>query len=580
MSSKARIQHVEDLILWHGSKGATRAVEAIESLWADGYKNVTVKWDGSPAVIFGRDDTGKFIMTDKSGFTAKGYDGKATSGRALFKMLINRPGAQRDPEGYGAFAKQMGDAFKHFEAAVPKSHRGFFKGDLLYFDKPPKLGGNYVFKPNQVQYAIDMDSPLGKKIGKSVVGVAVHGDISGLNPTDQLFAVPPVSVEQPPADPDDMIGVARSVRDVIEKHGEKIDKLLDPATLKAKKITDFPNVIYKYINQNAASNGEVLGDLEHFIQWMEASNLSQSKKKNMFSHVSDQWHDFSMMWKIIRAVMELKERVILSFDQGISGLGQSINGVAGGEGYVLMDPEGLIKFVSRAGGGFAAVNRANNNPIQEEVEQRHVAVTFGRFNPPTVGHEKLINKVASISDDYLIYASHSNDKKKNPIPYKSKIRFMQEMFPQHADHIVTSEVNNPLAVLVDVFDKGYTHVTFVVGEDRVKMINSITQQYNGVEGKAHGYYQLEIEVVSAGQRDPDAEGVEGMSASKMRAAALEGDFETFKMGMPNGYKGAKKVYLMIRAVMLQERLKEALAQKKPTLAENIKSVIGKLKRLK
>ena len=95
---EARIQHAEDLVLFDGSRGAKRALGELKQL-ASGGENVTIKWDGSPAVIFGRNDNGEFIFTDKSGFSAKGYDGKAKSGDDVEKMFMARPGAQKNPEG-------------------------------------------------------------------------------------------------------------------------------------------------------------------------------------------------------------------------------------------------------------------------------------------------------------------------------------------------------------------------------------------------------------------------------------------------------------------------------------------------
>ena len=97
LAEGARIQHAEDIVFWEGSKGAVRALESLIKLERGGHENVTVKWDGSPAIIFGRDNNGSFILTDKSGFGAKGYDGKSKSARELSKMLMNRPGAS-NPE--------------------------------------------------------------------------------------------------------------------------------------------------------------------------------------------------------------------------------------------------------------------------------------------------------------------------------------------------------------------------------------------------------------------------------------------------------------------------------------------------
>jgi len=178
--------------------------------------------------------------------------------------------------------------------------------------------------------------------------------------------------------------------------------------------------------------------------------------------------------------------------------------------------------------------------------------TFGRFNPPTTGHEKLIKKLASISNsgDYFVYASSSNDPKKNPLDYVSKVKFMRKMFPKHARNIVLDKkIKNVFDVMVSLFDKGYIKATMVVGSDRVTEFDKLINKYNGVKGR-HGFYNFEtLQVVSAGDRDPDSEDVSGMSASKMRAAAGANDFEMFQKGLPSGFKDAKGLFNAVRSGM-------------------------------
>ncbi len=165
--------------------------------------------------------------------------------------------------------------------------------------------------------------------------------------------------------------------------------------------------------------------------------------------------------------------------------------------------------------------------------------SFGRFNPPTIGHEKLIKVVASAATkengDYFIYMSHSQDAKKNPLNYAQKMMFMKLMFPTHRSNIAKSNARTALEVAVELYDKGhYSKLVMIVGSDRVKEFNKILNQYNGVD-KRHGFYDFkQIEVISAGERDPDADGAEGISASKMRAAVAAGDYDYFKMGVPTG----------------------------------------------
>ena len=186
-------------------------------------------------------------------------------------------------------------------------------------------------------------------------------------------------------------------------------------------------------------------------------------------------------------------------------------------------------------------------------EAKEVVFTFGRFNPPTVGHEKLISKVASLAkgNNYRIYASQSQDPKKNPLDFANKVKVMRKMFPKHGRNIMADKgIRNALDILVRLYDQGFTKVTMVVGSDRVNEFSALTNKYNGVKAR-HGMYNFEdgINVVSAGERDPDSEGVEGMSASKMRAAAVDNDFSSFSQGLPTKFKGGKDLFDALRKAM-------------------------------
>ena len=185
-----------------------------------------------------------------------------------------------------------------------------------------------------------------------------------------------------------------------------------------------------------------------------------------------------------------------------------------------------------------------------------VAFTFGRFNPPTIGHEKLLDKVASMrADEYLIFVSHTRNPKKDPLEYSLKIAYMQRSFPKHKRNIIVSKARNIFEILVDL-QKMYNPIgnplkslIMVVGSDRVKEFEGLINKYNGVKA-THGYYNFQnIQVKSAGERDPDAEGVEGMSASKMRVAAADSDFDSFKQGTPLKDTQAKKLYFSVRRAM-------------------------------
>jgi len=181
-----------------------------------------------------------------------------------------------------------------------------------------------------------------------------------------------------------------------------------------------------------------------------------------------------------------------------------------------------------------------------------IVFAYGRFNPPTTGHEKLIQKVASVSgsNPYRIYPSHTQNPKRDPLPQALKTAYMRKMFKKYARNIVVTKSRNAIEIAVELYDQGYKNLIMIAGSDRVKVFDAMLNQYNGVEGKKHGYYKFDsIKIISAGERDPDSEGVEGMSASKMRAAASNGDMDSFLQGVPSGFSDGKKLYRDVRKYM-------------------------------
>ena len=159
-----------------------------------------------------------------------------------------------------------------------------------------------------------------------------------------------------------------------------------------------------------------------------------------------------------------------------------------------------------------------------------LTVAFGRFNPPTVGHGKLLSAAqkAAAGEDLKIYPSRSQDPKKNPLDPDMKISFMKKMFPEFEENIINdSDMRTIFNVLTTADEDGYRNVNIVVGSDRQAEFENLATKYNG------DLYNFEnIRVISAGVRDADAEGVEGMSASKMRKAVVDGDFDSFRRGTP------------------------------------------------
>ena len=209
-----------------------------------------------------------------------------------------------------------------------------------------------------------------------------------------------------------------------------------------------------------------------------------------------------------------------------------------------------------------------------------VVFTFGRLNPPTIGHQKLVDKLQSVAKrekaDSKVFLSHTQNNKKDPLNYAEKIRFARKAF----GNIIQQSNSKTIIQILQELEKKYSDIVLVVGSDRVGEFSGLLNKYNG-----NSYNFDSIEVISAGARDPDAEGVAGMSASKLRALAIEGDFETFKTGLPNKLTDGDKqdLYEIIRAVikedMDEDRKPLSISQRK-AIGRRMKKLAPKLQRIK
>jgi|TARA_B110000908_G_scaffold4713_1_gene6102 hypothetical protein len=351
----ARIQHVEDLILWDASQGAKKAIATLHQVEQQP-NTVTIKWDGSPAVIFGRNEKGEFILTDKSGFSAKGYDGKVTSADALSSMLMNRGTAAADVNRK-EFAGKMANIWPKVEECVPADFRGYVMGDLLWLDKPEVKDNKYTFTPNTTTYAVKVDSEVGKKIASSEVGVVVHmaigldGEKSKVDMTQfqagATFIMPPVMVSKAPGVD---IPAIDELENYLNKNSQAIDKLF--AVPPELKMADFGKILYAYINNSVkAANLDNLGST--FQAYVEGSKLSAPKKQRLMEYINSNIDGFNATFNFIKGIMKVKDQVIRALDAQDADVEAYTSGQRGGEGYVV-DKD--VKLVNRA--GFTAANMA------------------------------------------------------------------------------------------------------------------------------------------------------------------------------------------------------------------------------
>ena len=339
--SPARIHHAEDLIFWEGSAGAMRAVQQLEQL-AKGTQSLTIKWDGSPAVVFGRNPNGEFIFTDKHGFMAKSYETKS----------------------YRAYASKMKSVFEIFQNAVPETFQGYFVGDMLYFTTPKKVGNSFVFQPNVVNYQVPAETDLGKRIGTSKAGVVVHYMMSEKGRTmpvkdlkmiqgSDVLAIPPTTVNK--SEPVDVSAV-NELKNLIASNSANMDKLLDKSTLAGMKLADFPNLLYTYLNSKVDTGLKGLGN--DFVKWLQTSAVTEVKKARIMNYIKSNTQAFMALWKVVSGIMIAKDNIIKQLDRSKGVVNATVNGKPGGEGYVLKSPKGNIKLVRRS--GFTKANRAIN----------------------------------------------------------------------------------------------------------------------------------------------------------------------------------------------------------------------------
>jgi hypothetical protein len=362
---EARIQHAEDLIFFQGSAGASRAIEALRSMTGDNHKAVTLKWDGSPAIVFGRDENGTFVFTDKGGFMKKGGVERATSPKEINSVLLGRSGGKhKDDPNRIAFAKNMANIFSMYEKATPKNYRGFFKGDLLYYQTPQIKENYYIFKPQLVEYAVYKDSELGKRIGQSVTGIVIHREVDAsgnegpfknidiFQDQTTVLVVPSITTTQPVKI---NTGVLDQLQLMVKKNAARIDKLLDPNTLTQKQMKGFPELLYAYMNSKVDSGLTNLGS--DFIPWLEnREQVSAKMKTKVNEYIQENSSAFMSLWNVVSSIMKTKDDIINKFDSQESPIKQSINGKPGGEGYVMAHPKGDIKLVPRS--TFSAANRS------------------------------------------------------------------------------------------------------------------------------------------------------------------------------------------------------------------------------
>jgi hypothetical protein len=359
LTEGARIDHPEDLIFDEGVAGATRALKALAEVAAEPH-NLSVKFDGFPAMVFGRNHDGQLVVADKHMFTKKDGSGRTTSLEAFVQYDVNR-GANR-----GDLYAKLKVLWPAFEEAVPSGSHGYWWGDLLWAGKLSPSNGKYMFKPNTVTYSVATNTPLGQRIGHSIGGIVVHQyfpdfdqdpivikDLGGLDISGPLTIMTPnmqdqVNLKSP-------VSAIQQVSGMIRKNAPIIEDLFHSELLAAAKISNLGALMKTYVN------ARVKGFQGDFPMWLK-SNVTAAKLDNLIGQggaITVQGPAVAAVFDIFKGMVMIKANLIQQLDAQQHTIQSSINGKAGGEGYVFNTSQGLIKLVDRA--SFSAANFAKND---------------------------------------------------------------------------------------------------------------------------------------------------------------------------------------------------------------------------
>ena len=347
------IEHLEDLVFRKGSRGVVEALAIVDAATQQP-GTTTVKWDGKPALIFGRKPaTGEFVLTDGSGFEAKGYDGLATSPDMMANIQRTRSGSRDE------LIQLYATLFPVLEQATPANFRGYVKGDLIYMNTPELVSGNYVFKPNTVQYRIPANTALGQRIGNSGIGIAMHSMYADVGDARQplsrvkfidvpgLLLIEPISGKsiQPNT------ALTKQIKSILGSKGAAIDTLFNPAELRAMQITDLARLCVDYINYRIGS-GNFDNLLAEFGDWLQ-TKVTPRKFTNIVEYLtspSSNQDGLAAAFTLFILLHDLKLDILQQLDMKDPGH----------EGWVMATPSGYAKAVNRF--DFTARNRDQNNP--------------------------------------------------------------------------------------------------------------------------------------------------------------------------------------------------------------------------
>lgn len=571
------LEHAEDHIIHGGHEGVKHAADTLTDVVSilEGkprksfgqQTRITTKYDGAPSIVFGiNPENGKFFVASKSAFNKN--------------PKINYTDRDiEDNHGHapGLVAK-LKEALKELPKVMPKSG-GVFQGDLMYTkeDLTKNKDGSYSFTPNTITYTTD-DPEQTRSADVANLGVVVHSRYTGKTLADakvsfdvdqsQFRRNPDVHMINPEISGANISPIEKRKYEKEIQQALDIYKGMDPDIF---NVVDGHDITMKtYIN--ACVRDKTVPDAKGYFAFVKTKGQKEiekvkspegkAKKKAaadaITSHVKNHMDQFNDLFRMHKALQQAKDTLTFALSNTVkTGLKTTIGGQpTKPEGFVAIRGGRPTKLVDRA--DFSAANFAGGafqKASKEEeavadVPKNPVVTSFGRMNPPTSGHGILVSKVQELAKEkkakHVIALSRSQDPEKNPLSPDQKLKHAKRMFPKANIEIADEKAKTVIDHVKKLAEAGHDHLTMVVGSDRVDEIKKLLDSYNGKE-----FNFKKIDVVSAGARDPDAEGPEGMSATKMRGHAIRGKFTEFKKGLPSHLtpEHAKEMYQDVKQAM-------------------------------
>lgn len=539
-------KHLEDLVIFEGSRGGLLALSEIKSVCRDP-RDLNMKWDGIAAIFWGRHSDGSFVLAPLAQWSKGSKLNKEQLANEIKSTGRNRSG-QTDSE-FKSVREQMANRYRMLwdllERATPRDFRGYLNGDLM-FDKKQTLNQNstYKFTPNKVTYTVSKNGLFGK-MPTALAFITVHGKIeqfgqkatAGLETISeseiQKFNRLPELIVLPTQHPQTGIsGVDQHIDNTmnfIRDNATAIDSIADYSEAGFTKLKD---MLYRYSNTLSRTNGSI-----DFNTWLLSSNFSSTQKHHVDQLKKSKPSEWDIFWKAFNAIQKIKNTVWQGLEKLESknlasryGITASVSGRTGGEGFVKRMSNGRMGKLVNPDFRSAADNPRYAKKITESQQRRGVVWAFCRMNPPHWGHQAVIDTLQSQAKqrgyDWILFLSSKQEPKKNPLSHTDKLGWLKKLFPHVDGHVVEdTDVRTLLQAASWLYAQGYRSAVFVAGEDDLESYSKVIRDGNhyGIKNKnllSHGkaFVFDPLEFVKSERL---------ATATAARTAASDGDSDRF-----------------------------------------------------